>query len=89
VTTPDFRWLDTLPGYGERVPKDPADFIRDVFLAHGGRLSVGQTEALIGRFSFTYGQRIHDAWASLVADGMWVREGDEYVNPIQVWATSH
>lgn len=72
-----------VPGHGERVSSDPADVIRDVFLLHKGRLTERQTEALIGRLSFTYGHKVHKAWAELLEDEMWVRDGDDYVNPIQ------
>lgn len=72
------------PSSGMRVPKDPADAIRDVFLANGGRLTERQTAAFLGRMSFTYGGKIYEAWQSLLDNSMWESDGDDYINPVQV-----
>lgn len=68
---------------GARVPADPADMLRDVFLFNKGRIRADLVENLIGRHTFTYGQEILNAWASLQADRTAVRDGDDWVWPIQ------
>ena len=72
-----------MPG-GARVPSDPLEWLRDLFIANGGRISGKAMENAIGRMTFTYGQKILDAWADTVADRsalMVVRDGDDWVNP--------
>lgn len=72
-----------MPGSGERVDADPANFLRDMFLINDGRIAVHQVGNMIGRFTFTYGAAIIEAWDSLVADGFVVRDGDFWSWPIQ------
>lgn len=77
------KFPDCMPDSGERVPADPADMIRDVFLLNGGRISKEKTNNMIGRHTFTYGHKITQAWSELLADGLWIEDGDDYVNLIQ------
>lgn len=72
-----------MPGSGERVDADPANFLRDVFLLNRGRIEAQLVENMIGRHTFTYGHAINEAWASLIADGFAVRDGEFWVWPIQ------
>lgn len=69
---------------GERVDADPANMLRDVFLANRGRIDAVQVANMIGRHSFTYGYAIREAWDELVAEGYVERVGTEYVWPMQV-----
>lgn len=72
-----------MPDTGQQVPADPANMLRDVFLANRGRIPAPLVANMIGRHTFTYGNAIHAAMAGLVVDGYIVRDGDDYVWPIQ------
>lgn len=78
-----------MPGSGERVPSDAADFLRDMFLLHKGRIQHDKAENMAGRMTFTYGRKIHDAWESLQRDGMLQRDGDDWIFPLQVNLAEH
>ena len=73
-----------MPDTGERVPADPADFIRDLFLANGGRIEARLIDNAIGRHTFTYGAAITEAWASLQADSYVETDGEEWIWPAQL-----
>ncbi len=67
----------------EFASKDPADTIRDIFLINKGRLTIRQTEAMLGRLSFTYGGKERIAWQGLLTNGYCERDNDDYVWPVQ------
>lgn len=73
-----------MPGSGETVPADPADMLRDVFLANDGRIPRDKAENMVGRHTFTYGQKILDAWEDLQRQGFLALDGDDWIFPIQV-----
>ncbi len=76
---------DHMPNSGEQVPADPADFLRDLFLANKGVIDAMQLGHAMGRHTFTYGQKILDAWESLKSEEYVVREGPNWVWPMQRW----
>lgn len=77
-----------MPNTGERVPADPANFLRDLFLVNCGRIDAKLVENAVGRHSFTYGQPIHDAWKRLQDDGYVERDGSDWTWPMQIGACS-
>jgi hypothetical protein len=73
-----------MPRSGESVPAEPANMLRDLFLANAGRIPADQVEAAIGRHTFTYGEAIRDAWARLIAEDYVERDGADWIWPMQM-----
>ncbi len=73
-----------MPDTGERVPADPADFIRDLFLANGGRINAQLVDNAIARRTFTYGAAITEEWESLRTEGYVELDGDDCIWPAQL-----
>ncbi|HOT80136.1 MAG TPA: hypothetical protein PKY13_09125 [Microthrixaceae bacterium] len=80
-----------MPDTGERVPADPSNFIRDLFLANGGRINARLVDNAIARHTFTYGAAITEAWESLRTDSYVETDGEEWIWPEQLayldWAS--
>lgn len=73
-----------VPEHGERVPADPANFLRDFFLANGGIVADETLTYLVARHSFTYGYSLGEAWLDLRAEGYVTHEDGQWVWPMQV-----
>jgi hypothetical protein len=63
----DFGRVIGVPGSGERVDADPANWIRDLFHDNDCELPTSELDDALGRMSFTYGQRLWDTWLELQA----------------------
>ena len=67
--------------HASRLPGEPANLIRDIFLANKGEVSKVEMHNATGRASFTYGEKLHEAWDQSVKSGYIIDAGDTYVNP--------
>lgn len=82
LTTEGGRFPKGMRGSGESVSPYPANTLRDLFFANDGRIRKDRMANAVGRYTFTYGQSVKDAWVRLVAEDYVVDDGDTWVWPM-------